>query len=287
MDVVSLTLQALPFSLHHRPFPPPLLLLQKLGAVRLLHLLLPSFRRAWACGEVGGCLLRWLSWCLLSPISPFGRRRWGGTSVLASGGECDSAASSLSGVGVAGPSHSQESTVLARSAPLSVDSSALVERDPQLCSREAGGFSGGRSRSSRASLSRDQESREGRRHARSWSGGSRAWSRESRSRSTTRSWSCGRVPSHRGPSCSPSARVRSRQFRSQSSDCSWGRRVHSRSWSDRLWSRRERSRSSGRCRSRRGRSRSRSSWYRSRGRSRSRNRSLLSSDQSRLWERSW
>ena len=50
--------------------------------------------------------------------------------VLASGGECDSAASSLSGVGVAGPSHSQESTVLACSAPPSVDSSASADRNP-------------------------------------------------------------------------------------------------------------------------------------------------------------
>ena len=54
----------------------------------------------------------------------------GGVRVLASGGESDSAASSLSGVGVAGPSHSQESTVLACSAPPSVDSSASADRNP-------------------------------------------------------------------------------------------------------------------------------------------------------------
>ena len=44
--------------------------------------------------------------------------------VLVSGGECDSAASSLSGVGVVGPACSQELSVLTRSAPSSVDSSA-------------------------------------------------------------------------------------------------------------------------------------------------------------------
>ena len=58
------------------------------------------------------------------------RSSGGGGGVLASGGECDSAASSLLGVGVAGPSRSQESSVLAHSVPPSVDSTALVERDP-------------------------------------------------------------------------------------------------------------------------------------------------------------
>ena len=40
----------------------------------------------------------------------------GGARVVASGGECGSVASSLLGVGVAGPSRSQESSMLARSA---------------------------------------------------------------------------------------------------------------------------------------------------------------------------
>ena len=61
---------------------------------------------------------------------------------MASGGKCDSAASSLPRVGVAGPSRSQESPVLAQSAPPSVDSSALGERDPRLRSSEVGGSSG-------------------------------------------------------------------------------------------------------------------------------------------------
>ena len=60
-------------------------------------------------------------------LSPFSRREGGG--FLASGGECDSDASSLSGVRMVGPSRSQESTVLSRSAPPSVDYSASVERD--------------------------------------------------------------------------------------------------------------------------------------------------------------
>ena len=63
----------------------------------------------------------WLLWGLLSPLQPFGgvgpREGLGFW-----GGECDSAASSLLGVGVAWPSHSQESTVLTRSASASVES---------------------------------------------------------------------------------------------------------------------------------------------------------------------
>ena len=53
-----------------------------------------------------------------SPLPP-PTVRW--ERVLASGGECDSAASSLLGVGVAGPSHSQESSMLAHYAPPSVE----------------------------------------------------------------------------------------------------------------------------------------------------------------------
>ena len=78
---------------------------------------------------------------------------------LASGDECDSAASPLSEVGVAGPSCSQESTVLTLFAPPLVDSFASVERDPCSLSREVGGSPEGRS--SRTSLSRDRGSREG------------------------------------------------------------------------------------------------------------------------------
>ena len=55
---------------------------------------------------------------------------------------CDSAASSLLGVGVAGPSRSQESTVPAHSAPPSVDSFASVKRDLRPRSHEFGGSSG-------------------------------------------------------------------------------------------------------------------------------------------------
>ena len=60
---------------------------------------------------------------------------------MASGGECDLAASSLSGFGVAGPSCSQESPVLTCSAPPSVDSFASVECDLRSLFREVGGSS--------------------------------------------------------------------------------------------------------------------------------------------------
>ena len=62
---------------------------------------------------------------------------------MASGVKCDSAASSLLGVGVEGPSRSQESPVLARFAPPSVEPSAS-ERDLRSRSREVGDSSEGR-----------------------------------------------------------------------------------------------------------------------------------------------
>ena len=90
--------------------------------------------------------------------------------------------------------------MLACSAPPSVESSASVECDPRSRSSEVGDSSGGcsRSRSSRSRLSRVGGSWEGQRCARSRSGGSRGWSRESRSCSMTRSWSHGLVHSHWG-----------------------------------------------------------------------------------------
>ena len=197
------------------------------------------------------------------PTLPPSASAEGGGGVMASGGGCDSAASSLPGVGVAGPSWSQESPVLTGSAPPSVDSSASAMRSRRSRSREVGGSSEGRSRShsSRSSLPRSRDSRKGRHRARSWSGGSRDGSRESRSRSTTRSWSRGCRCSRRDSSRSPSARVRSRLSRSLSSDRYRVRRVHSRSRCDH-------SRSYGSC-------------YRSR------DQSLLSSDHSRSRDRSW
>ena len=137
----------------------------------------------------------------------------GGTRVVASGGECDLAASSLPGVGVAGPSRSQQSPVLTRSAPPSVDS-ASVERDLRSRSSKVGGSSGGRSRSSQIGLSRAGGS---------WDGRQFALSCESRSRFTTRSRSCGPMHSRQSSSCSPSARVRSRRSQMWSSDCYRGR----------------------------------------------------------------
>ena len=129
----------------------------------------------------------------------------GGGGVLASGGECNFAAASLPGVGGAGPSRSQESSVLARSAPSSVASSASAECDRRKRSREVEGSTEDRSRShsSRSSLSCGRESRGERRCARSRSGGSCVWSRESRSHSTNRSRSRGRGCSHRDSSRSP------------------------------------------------------------------------------------
>ena len=164
-----------------------------------------------------------------SPPSRFsvGEEGRGGLRALVSGGECDWTASSLSGVGVVGPSCSQESPVLARSAPSSVNSSASVERDPRSSSREAGGSSRGRSHShsSRASLSRDRESGEWRRRARPQSGGSHARFHESQSRFTTRSRYPRRVRSRQGSSHSPSACLQSRRPQSWSSDHSRGRRI--------------------------------------------------------------
>ena len=178
----------------------------------------PSFRRAGLVGGVEGRLPRWLSWCLPSPslTSQWGWGGGGGTRVVASGGECDLAASSLPGVGVAGPSRSQESPVLTRSAPPSVDSSASVERDLRSRSSEVGGSSGGRSRSrsSQIGLSRAGGS---------WEGRHFALSRESRSCSTARSRSCGPMHSRQSSSCSPSARVRSRRSQTWSSDRYRGR----------------------------------------------------------------
>ena len=92
--------------------------------------------------------------------------------------------------------------MLTRSAPPSVDSSALAERDPQSRYREAWGLFQDRShsRSSQASLSHDWKSLDGRRRARSRSDGSRARSHESRYRASSRSRSRRSVHSRRVPS---------------------------------------------------------------------------------------
>ena len=105
---------------------------------------LPFFRRAGSVGGVERRLPRCLSWGLPSPSRrSVGEERGRGTRVVASGGECDSVASSLLGVGVVGPSRSQEAPVLARPAPLSVDSPASVESDARSLSSEVGGSSRG------------------------------------------------------------------------------------------------------------------------------------------------
>ena len=114
---------------------------------------------------------------------------------------------------VAEPFRSHESTALAHSAPPSVDSSA--ERNPRLHIREAGGSIEGRSRShSRASLSRHRESQGERRCACSQSAGSCDRSRKSRSHSTDRLRSLGRVRSRQAPSHSRATRKPSRRSHS-------------------------------------------------------------------------
>ena len=114
-----------------------------------------------------------------SPPSLCSVGRGGGCAVrvLAPADECDLAASSLTGFGVAGPSQSQESSVLACSAPPSVDSPASAESDRRSHSHEVGDSVGGRScsRFSLSSLSHSRESWEGCRHARLRSGGSRSF----------------------------------------------------------------------------------------------------------------
>ena len=47
---------------------------------------LPSFRRVWACGEVGGHLPGWLSWCFLSSLSLALRCVWVWVCVCGGGG---------------------------------------------------------------------------------------------------------------------------------------------------------------------------------------------------------
>ena len=144
---------------------------------------------------------------VVPPLPHLALVREGGGGVLAPSGEGGSVASSLSGGGWrAEPTRSLESTVLVRSAPPSIDSSALA--DPRSLCCEAGGSSEGRSHShsSRAFLSHDRESRDEGRRARSRSARSRDWSLESLSRSTDDcSRSRGRVCSRRIPSRSPAA----------------------------------------------------------------------------------
>ena len=85
-------------------------------------------------GKSGGHLPHWLSWCLLSPLSLSGGRGGGlggeGWSWLLGASVTRLLLPSRGGgAGVARPSHSQESTVLAHSAPPSVDAPASAERD--------------------------------------------------------------------------------------------------------------------------------------------------------------
>ena len=138
------------------------------------------------------------------------------TRASASGGTSDLATSSLLGVGVAGSSRSQELLVLADPSPVASSVSAGCDRRSR--SREIGESTGDRFRlrSSCSSPSRGRDSREGRRCARSQSGGSRDRSRR------RRSFRC-------NSSRSPSARVWSRQSRSRPSYRSHQVRSHSRS----------------------------------------------------------
>ena len=177
--------------------PPAPLLLLKPGALRFL-LLLPPFLQKGGIGQ-GSRRASPALVLVLSPLPPLAvwwERRGGrggargswipGTSVIR-------LLLPSRGFEVAGPSHSQESSVLAHSAPPSVESSASLVRDPQSRSHGVGDSSRGRSRScsSWSRLSCAGSSRRGRRRARSRSGGSLGRSRESRSRSTARSRSRG------------------------------------------------------------------------------------------------
>ena len=104
------------------PQPPPPSAYASFEAGRPLPSLLPSFPLSEGRGSRKTSPSLALVGSPLPPPAVWWERR--GERFLASGGEFDSAASSLSGVGVARPSHSQESSVLARYAPPS------VERDP-------------------------------------------------------------------------------------------------------------------------------------------------------------
>ena len=261
VGVVSLALQAPPLP----PAPPPILPSTSSSEAGRRspspRPFLPSFRGGWRAEKLEG-FSRVGSRGVSSTPSRSSVGGGGGMRVLAPGSDCDSAASSFLGVGVAGPCRSQESTVLSRLLCPSLSRLPCLSwaRSPIGLSR-GWGSSRGRSRShfSWASWLRDRESREGWCRACSWSAGSRARSHKSRSCSTTRSRSRGWVRSRRVPSCSPSASVRSQRSQSRSSDCSLGRRVLSRSWS-----RLERLHSSGCRRSGSDHSRSRSNQYRSR-----------------------
>ena len=91
------------------------------------------------------------AWVLvMSALSPPAIREGGGGGG-GPVGVSDSAASSLPGVGVAGSSRSQESPVLADPSP--VASSVSAGRDCRSHTREIGGSTGDRSRSSRLSSS--------------------------------------------------------------------------------------------------------------------------------------
>ena len=101
---------------------------------------LPSFRRVWTCGEVGGHLPGWLSWCLLSSLSrPSVWGGGGGKSVSEVLGfwrrvwlRCFLPLGGWSGGALSGVNCAR------CSAPPSVDSSVSVEHDPRSRSRSWG-----------------------------------------------------------------------------------------------------------------------------------------------------
>ena len=100
-------LQVPPFPLRLQPFLPPPLLLQKLGALRLFLVLTPLRQRGVVVHRSRGVSLALA--LVGSPLPPPAisvGRGGGGTGIVASGGKCGSAASSLQGVGVVGTSRS-------------------------------------------------------------------------------------------------------------------------------------------------------------------------------------
>ena len=99
VSIVNLALQALPFPLLLLPFLPLPLLLRKLGTLHLLIVLPPLLRRGVV---VRGSRRTSLALALMGSPLPPPAIRGGGMGVVASGGKCDSAASSLQGVGGSG-----------------------------------------------------------------------------------------------------------------------------------------------------------------------------------------
>ena len=147
MGAVRNALQALPFPLHLQLFRPPPWLLQKPDALRLPLVHPPLLERGVA---VQGRQRVSPSWVLMRSSLPPPAVRWersgrGAARASASVSVGDSAAYSLTGVGVVGSSCSQES--LALTDPPPVASSVSAGRNRRSRSREIRGSTGDHSHS--------------------------------------------------------------------------------------------------------------------------------------------